>query len=277
VIRPLPFLPVLLCALPAALPAQGVLVAPHAVFIDHASRAGSISLYNPGSDPVEVGVSFGFGYPQTDSAGTMYVEVADTAPAGAPSAAPWLQAFPRRVVVAPQSRQTVRLLATPPPGLPDGEYWARVIVSASGGKVPVAGVPDTGAVRVGINLEVRTVIAIVYRKGAVTTGVHAGAPTAAYRNDTVTVRLPLERTGTSAYLGTFRASVADASGRVVGSDSLPLAVYYSIDPRLSIPVGTLAPGRYTVHVDVTASRPDLPPRTVLPVAPVRDSVEVTAP
>src|SRR5207249_4490269 len=31
----------------------------------------------------------------------------------------------RRLTIAPLQRQTVRLLATPPPGLPDGEYWAR--------------------------------------------------------------------------------------------------------------------------------------------------------
>ena len=61
----------LLTLTPAAAMAQGVIVAPHAVFIDHATRSGSITLYNPGENPVEVTVSFGFGYPTTDSAGSI--------------------------------------------------------------------------------------------------------------------------------------------------------------------------------------------------------------
>ena len=75
----------LLTLTPAAAMAQGVIVAPHAVFIDHATRSGSITLYNPGENPVEVTVSFGFGYPTTDSAGSMSVEVSDSAPASEPA------------------------------------------------------------------------------------------------------------------------------------------------------------------------------------------------
>jgi hypothetical protein len=35
-------------AAPASALAQGVLVAPHSVVIDHRTRSGSLSLYNPG-------------------------------------------------------------------------------------------------------------------------------------------------------------------------------------------------------------------------------------
>ena len=66
------WLTILLALSPAPLLGQGVIVAPHAVFIDHATRSGQVDLYNPGQDPVEVSVSFGFGYPTTDPAGTFH-------------------------------------------------------------------------------------------------------------------------------------------------------------------------------------------------------------
>ena len=71
-----------LCALvalgPAALAAQGVLVAPTGIFIDSHTRGGSVELYNPGADPVEVSISTAFGYPVSDSLGriTLYLDSA---------------------------------------------------------------------------------------------------------------------------------------------------------------------------------------------------------
>lgn len=271
------WLPALLVMLPAPLLAQGVIVAPHAVFIDQATRAGSITLYNPGEQPVEVTVSFAFGYPKTDSAGAISIELSDTAPAGQPAATSWVQAFPRRVTVGQQQRQTIRLLASPPAGLPPGEYWARLVVSAKGGQVPVTGIPDSSGIKVGLSLEVRTIIAVVYRKGALTTGVTLAPIRAGYAQDTVRVRVPLTRTGTAAYLGTARASVLGANGELKGQDFRAVAVYYDLDPRIDVPVGSLPAGKYKVRVTVSTERSDLPARTALPAPAVQDSVEITVP
>ena len=154
-----------------SLRAQGVMVAPHAVYIDHRVRSGSVLLYNPGTEPVEVSISTFFGYPTTDSAGAIVLRTVDTPDSTLPSAAAWIQAFPRRLTVAPLERQTVRLLARPPAGLADGEYWLRLVIAAKAGQVPVTGVSDTTGIQVGLTLEVRTVIGVAYRKGAVSTGV----------------------------------------------------------------------------------------------------------
>ena len=142
----------------ASLAAQGVMVAPHAVFIDHRLRSGSVLLYNPGTEPVEVSISTIFGYPTTDSAGRITLDtlLADSTV----SALRWIQAFPRRLTVGPRERQTVRLLARPPAGLPDGEYWLRLVIAAQAGRVPITGVADTTAIQVGLTLEVRTIIGV---------------------------------------------------------------------------------------------------------------------
>ena len=160
----------LLCGA-APLAGQGVVIAPHAVFMDARTRSGAVLLYNPNTEPVEVAISFFFGYPATDTAGSVIVRTVEHPDSTSPSAAGWIQAFPRRLTVPPLERQTIRLLATPPPGLANGEYWARLVISAKGGQLPVTGVADTAKLKVGLTLEVRTIIGVFYRKGAVHTGV----------------------------------------------------------------------------------------------------------
>jgi P pilus assembly chaperone PapD len=266
-------------AFPAVAAPQGVLVAPHAVVIDHRTRSGSLSLYNPGDEAAEVSLSTFFGYPVTDSAGEFDLRTVERPDATMPSAAGWLEAFPKRMVLQPKERQTVRLLARPPAALPDGEYWARLVVAAKGGTVPVSGVGDSSGISVGLNLEVRTVLPLQYRKGSVATSVRASGLTAGVERDSLAVRLRLNRQGTAAYIGTVRGALADSAGRTVATFSGPVAVYFDVEPRFTAPLpgGRLRPGRYRLRVEVTTEREDLAPETILAARPVRDSLELHLP
>jgi P pilus assembly chaperone PapD len=271
----------LLVALVSPVPAlaQGVLVAPHSVVIDHRTRSGSLSLYNPGDDPAEVTLSTFFGYPVTDSAGDFELRTVERPDPSMPSAAGWVEAFPKRMVLQPKERQTVRLLARPPAGLADGEYWARLVVAAKGGTVPVGGVDSASGVTVGLNLEVRTVLPLQYRKGAVATSVRLSRLAAAVEGDSLVVRMRLDRMGTAAFIGTVRGSLADSSGATVATFMSPLAVYFDMEPRLTAPLpgGRLAPGRHRLRVEITTERADLAPEALLPARPVRDSLEIRLP
>jgi hypothetical protein len=129
-----------LCSLlaPGLLAAQGVLVAPTSVFLDSRGRTATMLLVNPNDDAVEVTLSTTYGYAITDSAGRFQAWLTDTPDSTAPNAAPWIRIFPRRASIEPKAQQVVRLLITPPPELPEGEYWARLVVLASGGKLAVS-------------------------------------------------------------------------------------------------------------------------------------------
>jgi P pilus assembly chaperone PapD len=266
-------------ACPASALAQGVLVAPHSVVIDHRTRSGSLSLYNPGEDPAEVTLSTFFGYPVTDSAGEFELKTVERPDPSMPSAAGWVEAFPKRMVLQPKERQTVRLLARPPARLADGEYWARLVVAAKGGTVPVGGVDSASGVTVGLNLEVRTVLPLQYRKGAVATSVRLSRLAAAVDGDSLVVRMRLDRMGTAAFIGTIRGALADSSGATVAAFMSPLAVYFDMEPRLTAALagGRLAPGRYRLRVEITTERADLAPEVLLPARPVRDSLEIRLP
>jgi hypothetical protein len=273
------FFALLLALGPAPLLAQGVLVAPHAIIIDHRTRSGSLSLYNPGTEPAEVSLSTFYGYPVTDSAGEFQLRTVEAPDSTYPSAAGWIEAFPKRMVLAPKERQTVRLLARPPATLGDGEYWARLVVSAKGGTVPVAGLADSSGVSVGLSLEVRTVLPVQYRKGRVSTGVRLTGVAVQVERDSLALRPHLTRIGNGAYLGTLRAVLRDSTGRVVASLASPLAVYYDMAPRLTAPLPTagLPAGTYRVEVEAAAERADIAPELVLGSPPERSSVAVRLP
>jgi len=273
--RALRFIPILLCA--TRLAAQGVVIAPHALFIDGRARSGSVLLYNPNTEPVEISISLLFGYPVTDSLGRIVLRTIDHPDSTMRSAAGWIQAFPRRLTVPPLERQTIRLLASPPPGLPAGEYWARLVIAARGGQAPVTGVTDTAAVKVGLTLEVRTIIGVYYRQGAVRTGVAMSNLRTALAGDSLVVRSRLVQQGNAAYIGTVQGVLTDPTGATRGEFKAPIGVYYTMEPRYAMRIGALTPGRYWLKVKLTTEREDLGPEVLLPSAVARDSVEVGIP
>jgi hypothetical protein len=261
----------------ASLQAQGVMVAPHAVYIDHRVRSGSVLLYNPGTEPVEVTISTLFGYPTTNAKGEIVLDTIPGPDATLRSALAWIQAFPRRLTVAPLERQTVRLLARPPAGLADGEYWVRLVIAAKAGQIPIVGVSDTTAIQVGLTLEVRTIIGIAYRKGPVNTQVVLSNVRAQLLGDTLVTWSRLERRGNAAFVGTVRGTLVDSTGATRASFAMPLGVYFTMEPRIANVIGKLPKGRYWLRYEVAAEREDLDPSVVLKAPAVRDSVQLVVP
>jgi P pilus assembly chaperone PapD len=256
--------------------AQGVVVAPHAVYLDHRTRSASITLYNPGADPTEVTISTFYGYPVTDSIGHFMLQVPDSVDPSMPSATAWIDAFPKRMTLAPLSRQTVRLLARPPQGLPDGEYWSRIVISATGGSIPVSST-DTSGIAIGLSLEVRTIIPLLYRKGALTTGIAASNLRAVFSGDSLVTRVHLKRQGTAAFIGTAKGTLLTETGTTVASFQQPVAVYYDAEPVFALPIKDLLAGRYRLRVELSTERTDIAPEQLLRAAVVRDSVPLVLP
>jgi hypothetical protein len=258
---------------PVFLPA--ILVAPHAVFMDHRSRTGQVFLVNTGDSPEEVSIELKYGYPATDSTGTVFIRLIDQPDSTEPSAAAWIKAYPRRAVLAPGQRQVVRLLATPPAGLPDGEYWSRIIATSRGSKVAVVG--GDSAVSAGLSLELRTIISLSYRKGAVRTGVSVTDLRAVRQGDSLVVWFGAERQGNAAFLGTLDYRLVDAAGKLRGEWESPVAVYHPLSRRYVFPLDSVPAGRYTLQMSLSTVRSDLDQRNILPAEPVSRSVDVEVP
>jgi hypothetical protein len=253
-----------------------MMVAPAAVAVDDRTRTASLTLINDGITPVEVTVSSFFGYPVTDSLGRMFLRTFAEAADTAPSAATWVESFPRRLRVPAKSRSTVRLLVTPPDTLADGEYWARVVVAARGGQVAVAGT-GSGGIEASLTLEVRSVVGLFYRHGATATGVALDSIRATVSGDSLIGRVRLTRQGNAAFVGTLRARLLDAKGRARAESVLPLGVYYTLEPAFALSAAGLPPGRYELSLEAVTSRPDLPPGTVLAAESASRSLTIDLP
>lgn len=256
--------------------AQAILVAPTAVVVTDRARAGALTLVNTGEHDVEVRLSTAYGYPVTDSAGAMTLRLFDAVQDTMPSAAPWVRFFPDRLLLAPGQRRTVRLLVTPPAGLRDGEYWSRVVVSARRAAEP-AGADSAPPIVIGFALEVRSILALFYRHGAVATRVRLDAVRATPAGDSLVVRARLTREGTAAFVGSLRAVLRDGRGVPRAEGVLPLGVYYALEPRITLPTRGLAAGAYALTLEALSARADLPPTALLQTPAERRETAVVLP
>lgn len=266
-------LAVLVLAAAGAARAHAVSVSPTALYIDARTRTAVVTLYNPGTLPEEITIDFAYGYPQSDSAGNVTVPVTTTPAPGEPSALAWMRAFPRRLLLQPGQRQVVRVLVEAPADLPDGEYWARMLVSSRGGQPPIE--QTQGDVRLQLNVQTTLVMAANFRKGDVRTGLAVDSSSARREGGNVNLDLYLRRTGNAAFLGRLAADLLDARGTVIGTTYDDLAVYRRIHRRLTIPVPAGATGPFTVRMRVNTEREDLPPGGALPAAPLEQRVSVS--
>lgn len=250
--------------------ARAVSVSPMSLFMSHTNRTGTITLYNPNPLPEEIEISFAFGYPQSDSAGDVTVPLSDAAPAGEPSAVPWLRAFPRRLVLQPGQQQVVRILGQPPADLPDGEYWSRILIVATGGRPPVEQQvqPD---VRVAISMRTIIVASLNYRKGKVTTGISISDARAERTPEGVQFTVDMARTGEAAWLGRIGIELLAADGRVLHEEEDVLSVYRTLRRRFTVPgVSDVARVRYTLSTD----RPELGQTNIIAAPPVSGVIDV---
>lgn len=265
-----------ICAVRGVATAQSVAMAPQVIVIDSKSNAGAITLVNQGDDAAEVSLSTSYGYPATDSTGTMFLRTFASLDDTMPSAASWIQIFPERLHLAPHARRTVRILVTPPTQHPlaQREYWARLIVAARGAPKS-ATKSDTTAIQVGLSLEVRSVLPFFYRNGHPSTGVAIDSAQAAIHGDSLITRARLTRTGTAAFIGSLNAVLKDARGKIVAKGALPLGVYYTLTPRVPVSIHGVPPGTYTLVLTTAGSRPDVPSEVLLPAPTVQTTLPVT--
>ena len=269
-------LAVALSARAITLEAQSVTVAPPVVVLDHRSRGGSIDLYNPSPVPIEVSVSLLYGFPVSDSLGNVDLRTMEQPPSSEPSAAGWIDAYPRRATVLPGQKQTVRFLARPPADLADREYWSRIVVSSKAAAISLA-TPDTTKITASLNVEIRTITTLLYRKGSVSASISTSNLRTELHGDSLVTRIKLDPHGNAAWLGTLTGKFTGADGKVTAEFERPMGVYHAVDPSFVLPLDSIPPGKYRLRIELKSERRDVPRSTLLQSPAVRDSLEVAVP
>ena len=253
--------------------AHAVTVSPTAVYISSRNPSALLTLINNGTRAEEIELTIGFGYPVSDTAGVLHVDIVDTAAGGEPSLTSYLRIFPRRLVLQPGQRQVVRVMVTMPAGAADGEYWGRVLVKSRGGEPPIE--QNQGNVRMQLSLETTFATAVFFHKGDVKTGVSVPAASARRLGDSVQFTIDLKREGNGAFLGRVRAELVGPGGATVAEIEDVVAVYRGLRRRFVLRTGSpLPPGAYTVRYLVDTERPDLPAQGPTKAEALRGSVDV---
>ena len=257
----------------AAGTAKAVTVSPTALYINARNPSALLTLINTGSRPEEIELSIAFGYPVSDSAGVLRVDLVDTPASGEPSLTSYLRVFPRRLVLQPGQRQVVRVMVAMPAAAANGEYWGRVLVKSRGGEPPIE--QSQGNVRMQLALETTLATAVFFQKGDVKTGISVPAVEAHRTGDSVLLTLDLKRENNAAFLGRIRAELVNASGATVAEVEDVAAVYRSVRRRFVLRTGSPLPaGAYTVRYLVDTERPDLPAQGPTKTEAVKGTVGV---
>jgi P pilus assembly chaperone PapD len=242
----------------------GVLVAPTVVFLSDKSHTGRLTIQNPTNLPKDVTISFSFGLPLSDSLGDVYLTLQDSNVTDPRSALAWVKAFPRKVVLPPNGSQVVRVVAYPPVGLADGEYWARIVVAAQEGEATIPASNQNSAISTKLNMVTQTAIVLKYRTGALISDLQLLGASAKSTTSQVWMTVDLVNRGNVSYVGVLKCRLVDGDNNEISSNQLDLAVYRNLKRRIAL---LLKDKKIPWQVELTISnegRTDIAPEDVIP-------------
>jgi len=228
----------------------GVLAAPTVIFLSDKNRTGRLNLENPSNKPKEVEIYFAFGIPTSDSLGNIQLTLQDSNVTDPRSAKDWVRAFPRKLLLPANGSQVVRLLAVPPKDLPDGEYWARVVIRSQEGETSLPSATESDQITTQLNMVMQTALSLKYRTGELAAAVALDKAEARFETDGVQVLADLTNKGNVCYLGLMTCRLLDADNRLISSTQNNLAVYRSMRQRVNLP---LAEGEFKKPYQVEIS------------------------
>ena len=249
-----------------------VTVAPTVVTVSPRARFGSYVVLNRTDSDQEVIVDFRFGYPVPTAEGSTVMFYDSSTPAVKYSATSWVRAYPKRFILKGGQRQMVRLLVTPPANLEPAAYWTRIVTTSAPLSPPIDTLSPN--VRAQITVRIEQVTTLLFRQGALTTGVQIGDVDVRLDTAQIRVQPALERTGNAPFLGTVVARLFGPDGKPAAETTLMLGVYFEARPILVLQRGTLPPGDYTLEVTARPDRGDIPPEDLFPGTPASRRVPV---
>ncbi|MFH2035442.1 MAG: hypothetical protein ABIJ45_03485 [Candidatus Zixiibacteriota bacterium] len=252
----------------------GVLVAPTSVILSDVKRTGRLTIQNPSDKPQEVSIGFSFGIPLSDSLGNVSLDLQDSAVTDPNSALGWIKAFPRKMVLPPNSSQVVRFVARPPKNLADGEYWCRVVVKSQAGETSIPVPSDYDKISTKLNMIMQTAIILKYRTGNLVSKLEVVDTKVSLDDTTVNVVLGMANRGNVSYIGLLTARLLDADGKEISNSKIDLAVYRELSRKMELPItNRAAKSPLRVEIEITnEGRTDIDRQDMI----IGNSIEFTA-
>ena len=231
---------------PASAGVGDLLVAPNRVILDGRKGTG-IVLNNIGDEPATYRISVEFRRMTADG---RLEDVANPTPQEQ-AAADMIIYAPRRVTLAPHEPQSIRLVARPPQGLPDGEYRVHLLFRAIPPANPVAATPAEQPT--GLQFQLTPIygvtIPVIVRLGNLQVSAAISNVTLDKSEGKPVIDLDLARSGSRSTYGEVRVLKAGVKDPIAIQKGV--AVYTEIASRhLSIPVDEAYKGEIAGPVTV---------------------------
>lgn len=248
--------------------AAQVVVAPKMITLSDQERFASVFVENRTNRPQEVRLEFQFGYPVTDSVGTVSMQYNDAAAADSLDIGRFVRTYPQRFLLPPGQRQRVRLALQPPNDIPDGMYWSRLSFVANQYQQE-SPPPERAAVQTRIRYRFKQVISVFYRHGSLATGLRFEKMRSTRDQEHIYITSKVDRTGNAPYLGTATLEVLnDSTEAVVMTQEDKASVYFGMTHRFAIARPDLQTGTYRARVTYQTRRKDLPSSELVPADPI---------
>ncbi|WP_029033281.1 molecular chaperone [Salinimicrobium terrae] len=201
----------LLFSLPEISIAQGdLMIMPKRLVFDGSQRSQEINLANTGSDTAVYAISF-VNYKMTESGNFEQVEVPEE---GQQFAQDFLRYFPRRVTLAPNEAQTIRVQVTRTGNLEPGEYRSHMYFRAVEEQTALG--TEEAEESEGISINIKTVfgisIPIIIREGESTTQLELSNIELQREDENPKLSLVLNRTGNMSVYGNIQVDHISPQG-----------------------------------------------------------------
>jgi P pilus assembly chaperone PapD len=233
-------------AAPASAGVGDLLVAPTRIVLD-GGRGTEIVLNNIGDEPATYRISVEFR--RMTPEGNL-VDVTDPTPQEK-AAADMIVYAPRRVTLAPNEPQSIRIAARPPAGLPDGEYRVHLLFRAIPAPTPVT--PSNAAPVKGLHLQLIPVygvtIPVIVRLGNLQATAAISDVKLETKEGKPAIGLELSRSGTRSTFGEVLVLKPGVKDPIAVQRAV--AVYTELGTRhVSLPVDENFKGQLTGPVTV---------------------------
>ncbi|HKJ33922.1 MAG TPA: hypothetical protein VKA34_18975 [Balneolales bacterium] len=243
---------ILLLVVSASAEAQ-VIVYPTSIIASNTNRFGTFYVSNKSDRPQQITLSFRFGYPASDSLGNIFMQYKDSINAPKYSCANWIKSYPRKFILPPGQRQTVRMLLSPPADLKDGVYWTRLVTNSK----PQVDFPDTSkkGVVTHIVFAIDHVTSVMFRNGKVNARTQIQKMN--IKEDStgnMEILVHLHRDGNAPFIGNTVLQIIDRSGKVIKTFDEPIAVYFDMIKKFKIDPENYKSGSYSAVLTLNSKR-----------------------
>ncbi len=215
---------------PSAMAAGDLLVAPTRVVLDGA-RGTEVILNNVGALPATYRISLELKRMRAN--GQLDAVAPENATPRETSTLAMISYAPRRVVLAPNQPQAIRIGVRAPADLPDGEYRAHILFRAIPDAGPAApATPPRAGLSIALTPVYGVTIPIIIRKGALKSSAAISDAKMAKTVDGPALSFTLSRSGERSTYGRIRVTRAGVAKPLF--EARGIAVYTELDSRMVI-------------------------------------------